>query len=135
MSLEIALQQNTEALHQLIALLSNPSALKAASVPVVSEPKKEKPATEKSEKKQVASAPAETAPVETATATESSGEKPAATYDDVKAAVIRLSEQRGRETVVGVLSRFGVKKAPDLLPEQYAEVLAKIEAVIAGGEV
>lgn len=138
MSLELALQQNTDALHQLIALLSDPSALKAASAPVATtEQKKEKPAAEKSEKKQSAGdvQTAETTKAETTEAAKSSDDKPQPTYDDVKAAVIKLSQAKGRDTVVDVLSRFGVTKAPDLKPDQYAGALEKIESVIAGGEV
>lgn len=131
MSLETALQQNTEALHQLIALLSDPAALKIASAPVA----------EKKEKKP-ANGAAQTVADEskTTTAAATSGETKTETasavdYETVKAAIIKLSQVKGRETVVDVLSRFGVQKAPDLLPAQYADALEKITSVIAGGAV
>lgn len=138
MSLETVIQENTNALQQLIALLSDPSALKIASAPVAAtEQKKEKPPAEKKSNGAAQTAAAESK-ITTAAAT--SGETQTETasvidYETVKAAVIKLSQAKGREVVVDVLSRFGVQKAPDLMPTQYADALAKIQSVIDGGAV
>ena len=41
-------------------------------------------------------------------------------YDDVKEMTLKLSGKLGRTAVVGLFSQFGVTKAPELKPEQYA---------------
>lgn len=42
------------------------------------------------------------------------------------------SETKGMQTVRDVLARFGVQRRSDLKPEQFAEVIKKYEAVLAG---
>lgn len=56
----------------------------------------------------------------------------APTYDDVKAKVLALSKDKGREPTVQLLERHGVAKAPDLKPEQYAAFIADVDAIMAG---
>lgn len=61
---------------------------------------------------------------------------PALTYkDDVKPATLKLSQQEGREVAIAVLARFGVKGAQELAEAQWAEYVAHVEKVLAGGEV
>lgn len=67
-----------------------------------------------------------------AAATKASTDAPAPTYDDVKAKVLALSKDKGREPTVQLLLRHGVAKAPDLKPEQYADFIADVDAIIAG---
>jgi hypothetical protein len=53
---------------------------------------------------------------------------PALTYDDVKKAVGVLAvNPGGRQRVIAALSRFGVAKAPELNPDQWAEFVAMIQ--------
>ena len=56
----------------------------------------------------------------------------APTYDDIKAKVLALSKEKGREPTVQLLERHGVAKAPDLKPEQYAAFIADVDAIMAG---
>lgn len=50
---------------------------------------------------------------------------PAPSYDDVKAVLISMTSTHGRDAVVDLLARYGVKRAPDLKPETYADLLAE----------
>lgn len=45
-------------------------------------------------------------------------------YDDVREAILSLSERVNMPAAVEVLSRFGVTHAKELKPDQYADVLA-----------
>lgn len=56
----------------------------------------------------------------------------APTYEDVKAKVLALSKDKGREPTVQLLQRHGVEKAPDLKPEQFAAFIADVDAIMAG---
>ncbi len=53
------------------------------------------------------------------------------TYDDVKALVLQVSKDKGRDAAAAVLSGFGVAKAPELKPEQYADAVAQLKAALA----
>lgn len=53
-------------------------------------------------------------------------------YEAVKAKVLALSKAQGREPTVALLQRYGVDKAPELKPEQYAGFIADADRVIAG---
>ncbi|MGZ3184387.1 MAG: hypothetical protein ACXU8N_18275 [Telluria sp.] len=64
--------------------------------------------------------------------TAASSDAPAPTYDDVKAKVLALSKDKGREPTVQLLERHGVAKAPDLKPEQYADFIKDVDAIMAG---
>jgi hypothetical protein len=44
-------------------------------------------------------------------------------YDDVKAAILKLSAAKGRDAAVAVLKQFGVAKGTELTPEQYPAAL------------
>lgn len=62
--------------------------------------------------------------------------KPALTYvDHVKPITLRLSKEKGRDTAIAVLGRFGVKGAQDLDAGQWGDYIAHCEKVLAGGEV
>jgi len=56
----------------------------------------------------------------------------APTYEDVKKLVLLLSSEKGREPTVALLGTFGVAKAPDLKPEQYADAIAAFTKALAG---
>lgn len=59
-------------------------------------------------------------------------EPPEVSYEDVKAKILPLAQAKGRDTVVALLQRHGVAKAPDLKPAQWAAVIADIDAIEAG---
>jgi hypothetical protein len=61
---------------------------------------------------------------------------PELTYKDhVKPATLKLSQQKGRDVAIAVLARFGVKGAQDLDESQWADYVAHVDKVLAGGEV
>lgn len=59
-------------------------------------------------------------------------EQPEVNYEDVKAKILPLAQAKGRDTVVALLQRHGVAKAPDLKPAQWAAVIADIDAINDG---
>lgn len=61
--------------------------------------------------------------------------KPAPTYEDAKAAVLKLGKVKGRQASLDALSRFGATKLPDVLPEHFADLIQLVDEVIAGAEV
>ncbi len=60
------------------------------------------------------------------------GEKTALTYNDVKAATLKLSQKKGREAAVDLLSRYGVKGAQGLSEDQWADFVAQADEAING---
>lgn len=152
MSLETALSENTAALKALHAMLAQLPGI-TLNAPVVAEAQAEKqakPDAKKSTKveqihsseKEKARSSAQTQTVADSSTGSSSESQPADeaeaktySYEDVKAAVLEVSKVKGRETVVGLLQRFGVSKAPDLLPASYADVITVANEVLAGAEV
>ncbi|NYT44583.1 hypothetical protein H0A64_07050 [Alcaligenaceae bacterium] len=138
MSLEIALAENTAAIRELIAKLST-----GATIP--QDTQAEKPATTAKNTKATKTDPkSDAAPASEQTqpasdsSSSSSSESTAtgnASYDDAKAAVLRLSKEKGREAAVDALSRFGVTKLPDLDKDSYGALVDLVEEVLAGIEV
>jgi len=122
MSLEQAIQENTAAVKELIAVWGKLNAqakavdkapgtttVTAAGKPV--EAKVEKAAADKPKvetKKEVAA--------------------PAADYAPVGAAITAFAAANGREAALAKLSEFNVKSGKELKPEQYADVLAAFTA-------
>jgi hypothetical protein len=49
-------------------------------------------------------------------------------YEDVKKAIIKLSQGKGRDAVVALLGEFNAEAGPQLKPEQYAAFVTKAEA-------
>lgn len=127
MSLEEALQQQTAAIkaltdailtrfpgaqpHVAVAVQAPVGVPKAESRPEVKHEPKAAPKPEPEVK-------AETPAVDTAPA--------ALTYDDLAARVTKVF-QADRAKVLGALTKFSVKRATELKPEQYAAFLAEIE--------
>ena len=78
------------------------------------------------------SQPTETAAATPASSPEASSPAPSTvTYEDVKTLVLKVSKEKGRDAAAGVLAGFGVAKAPELKPEQYAAAVAQLQAVLA----
>lgn len=73
----------------------------------------------------------ETAAAQPASKPVASTSAAAVTYDDVKALVLQVSKDKGRDAAAAVLSGFGVAKAPELKPEQYADAVAQLKAALA----
>lgn len=53
-------------------------------------------------------------------------------YDDVKKKVLAMAQAKGRDTLVTLLQRHGVKAAPELKETQYVPFVADIDAIMAG---
>ena len=147
MSLELAIQENTNTMKELIAVWNKLSAqgdkvmataqpgdtITAGGTPiaeVIGTPAKTEPKTE-TKKPAAASPQPETAAAQLASKPEASKSEAAVTYDDVKALVLQVSKDKGREAAAAVLSGFGVAKAPELKPEQYAEAVIQLKAALA----
>lgn len=131
MSLELALQENTSALHTLIALLEK------GGVPVApaAEVKAENAKVSKAEAEKYA----EVAPVvetkEYADGTTATGPGPLpeaspledvkpVTYEDAKAAVTNVVKAKGREAGLAVLAKFGAESLLAVPADQWAAVIA-----------
>lgn len=130
MSLEQAITDHASALRELAAAIRAKvgahDTTAAAAEKVISDAKK--PTAAKTD----VAGPKQQTTVATAPTETKQAEQQAPTYDDVKAKVLTLSKDKGRDQVVAILQRYGVAKAPDLKPEQYADIIADIDAIIAG---
>lgn len=125
MSLEQAVKENTAAVVSLTAALLasfNKAAEKApqASKPVAPKADKEpdtKPAAPETPK---AETPAAETPAEL-------------TYADVGARIVEIVKdpKRGPVKVKAVLAKFGIKRGPEAKPEQWADLLAALNAIPA----
>jgi len=136
MSLEAIIQENTNAIRELIAAIQAGVPTTAAQVAaVVTEAKAEKaPAkkeTAKAEEKKPAAgaAPtAETQPSATTEAAESSKtdaqpEAKAPTYQATADAITKLARTKGRDAAIAVLTKFGASKLPDIQPNDFQKVI------------
>lgn len=139
MSLEATIQENTNAIRELIAAIQAGVPTTAAQVAaVVTEAAADKPAKEEAPAKKPTNAkkvePAPTQPTAEAVAAaapeqkgEPSAQADAPTYQDTADAVTKLARTKGRDAAVAVLSKFGADKLPDVKPEQFAAVIAACE--------
>lgn len=154
MSLETAIQENTNAIRELIAALAKgvptttaqvaavvaeaPPAAKAEATATAA--KKEAPkAEQKAEEKapESASDGADQKPEPLTQMTGAEAEKAlhghannpadAPTYQATADAVTKLARIKGRDAAIAVLSKFGAAKLPDVKPEQFAAVIAACE--------
>jgi len=117
-----------DAIHGLIAVMCNaPPATRATPIdpslpPLVEAVKADHAAAKveqevkKSDSTSSAEAPADTAAV---------------SYDDLKKAFLDLSNAKGREACVALLSKFGAQKLPQVTEAQYAEMFADIQKAMA----
>ena len=129
MSLEIAIAENTNAIRELIAAIRACAPTTAAQVAAVVA---EAPEAETAKAKIPAKDPAkDPATAEVSDAAEHGKTAATATYEDAKAAVLKISKEKGRDAAVAVLSAFGVQKLPDLQPENYGALVAKVDEALA----
>lgn len=139
MSLEATIQENTNAIRELIAAIGNGlHATPAQVAAVVAEApitKSEKVAVKKLAETTKAAATASADTATTAAATDvqetkveaSEVKAEAATYDQAAKAVTELAKNKGREAAIAVLSQFGAAKLPDVKAEDFAAVIAAAE--------
>jgi len=87
---------------------------------------------------QEVAAPAKTASAPSPAAESAAAAAPASTaatdpvnYEQVKQVVIAITKTKGRDVAVAALAQFGVAKAQDLKPEQYADFVAQAKALLA----
>lgn len=138
MSLEIALQENTAAIRELIAAISKgiPTTAQQVAAVVQEAQVEDKPA--KAEKKAKAEK-AESAKVEPAVTQEPKADaapaadeegpvEPEVTYQDAAAAITQLSKVKGRDAAVALLKKFGASKLPEVKPEDFAAIVADAKA-------
>ena len=124
MGIEQALAANTAAIEKLCSLLQSaaPAQISAASITPAT-PAVEQPAVEQ--------------PVEQPAVEQPAAEQPAAPvpYTAVMAVVLKASPVLGgKDAVLKILSRFGVKSAKDLQPEQYADAVRAFTDAIKQAE-
>jgi hypothetical protein len=134
MSLEQAITDHAAALRELAAAIRATAgaaheSTAAAADKVITEAKASAATKQQAT---VVTKPAGEVKAAAASTTNAGADAPAPTYDDVKAKVLELSKDKGRDQVVALLQRHGVAKAPDLKPEQYAAVIADVDAILAG---
>jgi hypothetical protein len=53
------------------------------------------------------------------------------TYEQVKHAILKVASTKSREIAAGILAEFGAAKGPDLKPEQYAGIMARLNDVLS----
>ena len=94
-----------------------------AHSPVENQPTQDAPAPTQS-----APEVAPAATVETASASPS--EQVAYTEMDAKNAMLDVANKRGRDTAVGCLTKFNIKKFPELDPSKYGEFVAYCKSLV-----
>lgn len=82
-----------------------------------------------SEPAQTASDSSKDSSKESTQANESETEQP--TYQEVAAAITKVSRTVGRDDAVALLDSFGAKRGPDLTPDQFVAVLDACEKALA----
>lgn len=137
MSLEIAIQELNTNVKALIDAISKGVPVAASTVATVSKAAEaaDKAATKKPDAKTVSSQPGAKpesgAPKEDAPASDDE-QVEAVAYETVKAKILTLSKEKGREPTMALLARHGVGKGPDLKPEQFAQFVKDVDAILAG---
>jgi hypothetical protein len=137
--LEQAIADNTAAIRELIATIKASAPTTSARPPVAKKATSNVKATV-TENNGASSTPG--APFHPAEA--AAQEKPAmeeappatsvaesVTYEQVKHAILKVASTKSREIAAGILAEFGATKGPDLKPEQYAGIMARLNAVLS----
>ena len=144
MSLEKAIQANTEAVLKLTELLAGlnlgtaPASEEApapenkkATKKQAEKPEPEKPEPEKPEPEKQETAPEET-PEPEAQEPESADEAPAEiTYQETASKVIELSKTKGRAAAEELLAKYDAKKLTEVDPALFAQVIQDVEELLA----
>lgn len=122
MSLESAIQENTEALRLLINLLTAksveiPPAATLAPPPLAPSSRASAKAADAQQEIPANSTPATSTTDELA-------------YDVVRESILDLSKKKGKDAALAVLAPYGVTSGLDLKPEQYQQVVADIQSAL-----
>ena len=134
MSLEIAIQENTAAIRELIAAISNGIPTTAQQVAaVVTEAKAEakadkKAKAEKAEKTEAGTPKSDEAPAATPeqkAEPAAADDEPVYSYQDAANAITALSKAKGRDAAVALLKAFSANNLKEVKPEDYAALIAK----------
>lgn len=131
MSIEKLLEENTAGLNRLAAAIEQANAINSA-LGNVAAGKAEKPASEKPAKPAPKAAPAPTPPTAGESAAPASKAAPSegVTYDDIKAAFLKLDDQY-IDAVQGLFDRYGIAKLNALDASQYDAFYADLSALQA----
>jgi len=125
MSLEATIQENTNAIRELIKALAAGVPTTAAQVAaVVAEAPVQEAKPEPKKQKAAASVDVPTPTAAASSEISSSDTVQEVTYQEAASAVTALAKAKGREAALGVLSRFNAVNLKDVKPEQYSAVLA-----------
>lgn len=130
MSIEKAIQENTEAVKALTVAISQMSVgASGAAVPGADVEKTTKKANAESTKKETAK--------EEKTVENEAPAKGDIPYDDVKAKTLDLVKAKGRDATVALVKEFGANynSAKDLKTDQYAAYIARVDEILAEEDV
>ena len=139
MSLEATIQENTNAIRELIAAIKTgvpTTAAQVAAVVTESKPTEKEPAAETASSAEKTEPAASTQPTVEAAAETAAQEKKAEptgqaapTRQNAADAVTKLARLKGRNAAVNALAKFdGATNLSDLKPEQYADLIAECTA-------
>lgn len=131
MSLEQVIQDNTAAIHALIAALSDPTVAEVKG-DTVQAPVTHNSASDTAESTSVRDKPEVAADKPAKRSAKAESEPQAAkaegvTYKEAADVVSKLAATKGREIAVAILAQFDAKVLKDVDPTQYAAVIAACE--------
>lgn len=146
MSLETAIEANTAAIHELIAVMGAQKEALAPATPTkdggggkpsrAAKPDGSAPTPPTAEV--AGAAPGKTGAASLPSAGSVAADAPALTaatepltYNDVKPLILKINTAKGREAATAALAKFGVSRGPELKPEQYAEFVAHAQELLA----
>ena len=131
MSLETIIQENTNAIRELIAALAHGITPTAAQVAAVTgKPVDEAPAKPRAEKPAPKAEPALQPETEPTPEPASFPDTPSYSYMDAAAAITKLSRTKGRDAAVALLYKFKASKLPEVQPDDYAEIIEAANAAM-----
>lgn len=128
MSLEAEIKNLRTSIDKLVEVLSSLPAQPAPAVP--SSPQVAAAASSPPQAAQAAATAAAPAP-STQQAAEPANAQTVDYQKDIKPRVLKLGEQN-MDALLELFKEFGVSKAPELKPEQYAAFVEKIDVILAG---
>lgn len=141
MSLESALQEHTAVLRELLAVLSNKNPLPTMSateyvktLDAADSARPESKATANSADLKVVATKVEDAAKAETKKEEPKSEPKAEALDygkDVKPLLLKVSASKGRDALVGLLSKFGVQKGDQLPADKLGAVVAEVNELLA----
>lgn len=110
---------------------AKPAAVDTKKQEPKADPKDAKPAA-KDAAAQKSAKPETTAKAESADAAPAGDSAKLDYTQDIRPLVVKVSQDKGRDTITALLQRFGVGKGPELKPEQWAEFKDYAERTLSG---